>query len=907
MTDMTDIPGRLSASLADRYRIERELGAGGMATVYLAHDVRHDRKVALKVLRPELAAILGGERFLSEIKTTANLQHPHILSLFDSGEADGLVFYVMPYVEGESLRDRLTREKQLPVEDAVRIAREVADALEYAHTQGVVHRDIKPENILLHGGHAMVADFGIALAASRSEGATRMTETGMSLGTPAYMSPEQAMGQREITPKADIYALGATLYEMLSGEPPFVGPTAQAIIARVMTEEPRALTLHRHTIPPHVEAAVRKALEKLPADRFTRATQFAEALANPAFTPGRVASAAGVAAPTGGWWRRSLAAAPWLLLAAVSALAAGAWYRSRGGPPAPVMRFRLDLDSASRFTETPGNTIALSPDGARMVYTGGGAEQRRLYLRSLDRIDAVAIPGTQGASQPFFSPDGLWVSYLDEHDQVVRVALPGGNAVPICRADSGLFGASWGDRGTIVLATDKGLRQVPASGGEPRPLTMLDTTRELSHNWPEVLPGGAAALFTIRGKDGTDRLAAVALQTGEITRFAMPGSDPHYVATGHVVLARAEGGAVAVPFDARRLRVTGQAVPLVQDVAVWGDGTADLGVSHSGVLIYATGQRVGERSSLVLVDRSGAVRPLTAESRDYFGPRFSPDGRRIAVTIYGRRGLGAIYEGNGTAAIWIFDVAQKTLTRLTFDSLAQRAFWTADGRRLGYTRGSEDRLGARLRWDVAWIAADGSAPAESLPVPPGDRTGDGLTPDGRTLVWHKSLGSNLNDIWLLSTDGSAPPRPYMETPANEAGPVVSPDGRWIAYASNESGRYEIYVRPFPTPGAKVQVSLGGGLEPVWSRDGRELFYRDAEAHALISAVLRTQPAFTVLERRELFRGAFKAGMYFADYDVAPDGRRVVMVQGSPAPPSELVVVLNWFDHVGRGAAPTAGR
>ncbi len=288
---MSDPIQKLSTALVDRYVIERELGAGGMATVYLAHDLRHDRKVALKVLRPELSAILGAERFLAEIKTTANLQHPHILSLFDSGEADGLVYYVIPFVEGESLRDRLTRDKQLPVEEAVRIATEVSSALDYAHRHGVVHRDIKPENVLLHEGQALVADFGIALAASRTQGGTRLTDTGMSLGTPAYMAPEQAMGQREITRKADIYALGCVLYEMLTGEPPFTGPTAQAIVARVMTEEPRSLTLQRHTIPPHVEAAVAKALEKLPADRFASAGEFASALFNPAFAREVVAAA----------------------------------------------------------------------------------------------------------------------------------------------------------------------------------------------------------------------------------------------------------------------------------------------------------------------------------------------------------------------------------------------------------------------------------------------------------------------------------------------------------------------------------------------------------------------------------------------------------------------------------------
>ncbi|MDE3151879.1 MAG: serine/threonine protein kinase, partial [Gemmatimonadota bacterium] len=287
------IPPPLALALEGRYRIERELGAGGMATVYLAQDLKHDRKVALKVLRPELAAVIGAERFLSEIKTTANLQHPHILPLFDSGEAGGLLFYVMPYVEGETVRDRLTREKQLPISDALRIATEVASALDYAHRRGVIHRDIKPENILLHDGSALVADFGIALAVS-SAGGTRMTETGMSLGTPHYMSPEQAMGEREITARSDVYALACVLYEMLTGDPPFTGSTAQAIVARVLTEAPRGMKAQRHTIPPHVEAAVTRALEKLPADRFSSAAEFADALARPelmvATTVGRAAA-----------------------------------------------------------------------------------------------------------------------------------------------------------------------------------------------------------------------------------------------------------------------------------------------------------------------------------------------------------------------------------------------------------------------------------------------------------------------------------------------------------------------------------------------------------------------------------------------------------------------------------------
>src|SRR5690242_12598470 len=294
---MPELLSRLQSALSDRYRLDREIGAGGMATVYLAEDVRHDRRVALKVLRPELAAVIGAERFLAEIKLTANLQHPHILPLFDSGEAESYLFYVMPFVEGETLRDRISREKQLPVADALRIATEVLAALDYAHRHGVVHRDIKPENILLHDGSALVADFGIALAASKASGA-RMTETGMSLGTPHYMSPEQAMGEREITPRSDVYALGAVLYEMLTGDPPFTGSTAQAVVARVVTETPRPLLAQRHTIPRQVEAAVLTALEKLPADRFATAAEFAAALKNPSYaTTARVPAAEGPAAP----------------------------------------------------------------------------------------------------------------------------------------------------------------------------------------------------------------------------------------------------------------------------------------------------------------------------------------------------------------------------------------------------------------------------------------------------------------------------------------------------------------------------------------------------------------------------------------------------------------------------------
>src|SRR3954471_439705 len=339
---MPELLTRLQSALADRYRLEREVGAGGMATVYRAEDVRHDRRVALKVLRPELAAVIGAERFLAEIKLTDNLPPPHILPLFDSGEADGYLFYVMPYVEGETLRDRLTREKQLPVPDAIRIAEEVAGALDYAHRHGVVHRDIKPENILLHDGSALVADFGIALAASKASGA-RMTETGMSLGTPHYMSPEQAMGEREITARSDVYALGAVLYEMLTGEPPFTGATAQAVVARVVTESPRPLLSQRHTIPRNVEATVLTALEKLPADRFATAAEFAEALRDKGYSTTVAMAAVSEGQPSTGTHRRSRLLLPALATALLLATAAALWGWVRPAPAPLMSQFSLAL------------------------------------------------------------------------------------------------------------------------------------------------------------------------------------------------------------------------------------------------------------------------------------------------------------------------------------------------------------------------------------------------------------------------------------------------------------------------------------------------------------------------------------------------------------------------------------
>ncbi len=906
---MTGAPQRLADALADRYRLERELGQGGMATVYLAHDLRHDRKIAIKVLRPELAAVIGADRFLSEIRTTANLQHPHILPLFDSGAADGFLFYAMPFVEGISLRDRMSREKQLPIGEAVRIASEIAGALDYAHRHGVIHRDIKPENILLHDGSALVADFGIALAASKA--GTRMTETGMSLGTPQYMSPEQAMGERELDARSDVYALGCVTYEMLTGEPPFTGPTAQAIVAKVMTAEPAEVTTLRKTVPVPVADAVHTALQKLPADRFDSARAFAEALNGSAAASGTRAARPGAraAAPP---HRTARGVALGLAIGAAGLLLGALGMRALRPEraPAPVARVLLRFRAGQELRTDPYPNLAVAPDGSGLIYRGPGATSlTQLWLRRWDQLGAQRLAQSEAESCcATFSPSGDTVAYLSSPRRLHLLPLTGG--VPTTLPDLGLTsvsdlggGLDWGADGRLYAVGPEGLLRIDPARATKELLARPDTARgELLFLWPHLLPGARAAIVTVVGKDApTDpartSIGIATFATGRVETI-LQGIRAIYAPTGHLIVARATGVLQAVPFDLGTLRPSGTPRDLPDTVAVRsgiGAGIVEFALDPKGTLAYTAG---GEGTvHTVTVDRAGVWRAL-GDGNAYNlvdGLAVSPDGDWLVEAVGGE---------DRTVMLWLEPAGGGPKVRLTFDGTSNlRPRWRPGTNDISYTSDREAVGSLKLR--LYERAAGGQGAVRRLATgDPRAVGGHTWSPDGKWLIIRTdNQEPGGGDILAIRPGIDSVARVLVATPAEEMSPEISPDGRWLAYTSNESGRREVYVRPFPDAAeARYQISSTGGQSPVWSRDGRELFFVD-DAQRMIAVPVIAGGAFHVGAPAALFDATnFHTTVFHTQYAPSADGRGFVMQRREAGTDFGVVVVFNFLDELKRRMA-----
>jgi eukaryotic-like serine/threonine-protein kinase len=875
---------RLAAALSDRYRIERELGTGGMATVYLAEDLKHKRRVAVKVLKPELAAVLGAERFVQEITTTAALQHPHILPLFDSGEADGFLFYVMPFIDGETLRAKLDRETQLGVAEAVRIATEVADALHYAHQKGVIHRDIKPENILLANGRPMVADFGIALAVSAAAGG-RMTETGLSLGTPHYMSPEQATAEREISARSDIYSLASVLYEMLTGNPPHTGASAQQIIMKIITETPADVTSLRKSVPQNVAAAVAHALEKLPADRFASAKAFAEALANPAFAgPPGGHPGAYAARPETGRRTRLILAGTIALLALVVAWAVPARFHAPVDDGIPWV-VDLGLPDEAGFQDG----MALSPDGSVLVY-GGIEPDRQIWLRRAGMLKPASIPGAAGGCCPALSPDGSRVAFTRGGDVYV-VPLTGGTTTLLGTGFGTGDDLVWTTDGHVIGASDAGgLVRVAEDGGPVVPFTTPDSAAGEGMHWsPRALPDGRGVIFSIVPQDRGDavglRIGVVGPEGGAHSAI-MPGRTAAYADPGHLLVIRADGTLVAVPFDAARRRVVGTAVPVLSGLPTVGF-TTWLGyfvVARTGRLVYVDG--ADRPFDLVWADRTGAVAEVDSSvaARWLQGARASADGRRVAFASVVNDLSGVDVRDRQTGASSRLEVSAGLVRMLAF---------SADGRSLVFRLTSPDEQGI-YRADVTRLSQ------RTLLLADEDAIFPALSPDESTLYFARRGARGARFI-ARSLSSGEPSRPATDAaervliPSFSAGtePRVSPDGRWLAWVTSESGTDQLYVRSTdPDRTERWQVTRHGGVNVTagsavrWSADGRQLHF--VARDSMMAAHVSGGDAFSI----ERIEALFPMQQYMRDFDVS--GGRFLFVRRRPGPSGyRLMMVEDW--------------
>jgi len=875
------------------YEVISPIGAGGMGEVYRAHDNRLGRDVALKVIRDAFAVDPDRlARFRREAQFLASLNHPHIGAIYGFEDADGINALVLELVEGETLADRIATAGALPVEDALVIARQIAEAVEAAHEHGIVHRDLKPANIkITHDGHVKVLDFGLAKLAQSPDSAKKpadmsrsptitspalMTGAAVILGTAAYMSPEQAKG-RDADRRSDIWAFGCVLYEMLTGKRAFEGDDVADTLAAVLRGEPASDALPPHT-PPATKRLLRRCLQKDPKHRLQHIGDARLELDEPAEA---AASAPIVAAraPRRIW---PFAAATGFV--AVIAAAAG-WMLSPRTPPPQLRRYTVTVPASARFFTTFGGIdVAMSSDGRTLFYT---APSTGVLKRQADGLGFEPIRGTERAAAPFLSPDGAWIGFRAD-GKFKKVPVEGGLPVTLCDAPGG-SSATWGDDGSIIIASGGDLYKVSSNGGVAELILKADSDGPISE--PRFIPDTNTVLVRT-GPILRGRIQAIELAT-LVRHSLVEGTNPQLAATGDLVFE--QGGSLwAVKFDMKRLAVTGAPVPVVESIRSTG-GKSLFSTARDGSLAYMAGDTDPNRS-LVWIDRSGKSTPAFEARAGFQSPRLSPDGTRVVASILDASMLN----------LWAYEFARGTRLRLTTNGTSRRTVWSPDGSQVAFyatPSGASERTVAGGQvgdQDLYVMPATGGEPKRLL-ARRGAQFPDSWSPDGRILLFEEGeggaeLGAASRDLWLLPI-GEAP-RPLVVTPFYERGAVFSPDGRWIAFVTNESGQAEVYIQPFPGPGAKIPISNNGGLQPMWSRDGRELFYREGDS---MMAVPVTLNPFRAAAPRKLFDfpgSTYNLDQNFADYDVAADGR-FLAIQADAAAADEIHVVVNWTEELRR--------